>query len=70
MTDNLTHLRPRNPHHIDLDQGDDVRYWTRQFRCSVEELDTAVRRVGHSPAAIKRALKKRASRRVARFFQG
>ena len=70
MSDNLRHLRPLNRHHVDLDQGDDVRYWTRQFGCSAEELDTAVKRVGHSPAAIKRVLEKRGTRRVERYFQG
>lgn len=58
MTAHMNHRGPRK-RLIDLDQGYEVRYWTRQFDCSVEELCNAVDRVGNSAAAVRRVLKRK-----------
>lgn len=40
----------------------EVRYWTKKFGISREELQKAVDAVGHSAAAVERHLKRWASR--------
>ena len=59
MSDHLRERRPRDRSRIDLDEGYEMRYWTRRFSCSVEELCTIAGKVGNSTSAVRRALGKR-----------
>ncbi len=42
--------------HIDLSQQMQVRYWTRHFRVTSEELQKAIDKVGNSASAVRKQL--------------
>jgi hypothetical protein len=46
---------------ISLNEDYEVRYWSKKFGVSKEELKAAVKRAGHSAAAVERELKKKAA---------
>ena len=56
MADNLQDRGPRDRSRINLEQAYEVRYWTRKFGCSAEELEQAIGKVGNSAASVKRML--------------
>jgi hypothetical protein len=43
---------------INMSQKHEVAYWTKKFGVSEEKLRDAVKRVGHSAAAVEQELKK------------
>lgn len=57
MADNLQERGPRDRSRVNLDQEHEVRYWTKKFGCTEEELREAVRKVGSSAQAIEQAVK-------------
>jgi uncharacterized protein DUF3606 len=42
--------------HIDLSQDMQIRYWTRHFRVSSDELHRAIEKVGNSASAVRKQL--------------
>jgi Protein of unknown function (DUF3606) len=42
--------------HIDLTQQMQIRYWTRHFRVSSDELQKAIEKVGNSASAVRKQL--------------
>ena len=42
--------------HIDLTQQMQIRYWTRHFRVSSDELQKAIAKVGNSASAVRKQL--------------
>jgi predicted RNA-binding protein YlqC (UPF0109 family) len=42
--------------HIDLSQDMQMRYWTRHFRVSSDELQKAIDKVGNSASAVRKQL--------------
>jgi predicted RNA-binding protein YlqC (UPF0109 family) len=42
--------------HIDLSQEMQVRYWTRHFRVSSDDLQKAIDKVGNSASAVRKQL--------------
>jgi hypothetical protein len=51
---------PISGNHIDLDDADDVVFWTERFDVSMDELKDAVLHVGTDPAQVDRFLVARA----------
>jgi len=41
---------------INMNQGHEVRYWTKHFNVSIEELRKAIDKVGDSAAAVRKEL--------------
>jgi hypothetical protein len=56
MSDNLQDRGPQDRSRVNLDQEYEVRYWSQQFGCTEDELREAVRKVGNSAEAVKRAV--------------
>jgi hypothetical protein len=54
MPDNVTRLGDRA--RISLMEPDEVQYWANRFGVSKERLSEAVRKVGHSAAAVAKEL--------------
>ncbi len=42
--------------HIDLSQDMQIRYWTRHFRVTSDELQKAIEKVGNSASAVRKQL--------------
>jgi len=42
--------------HIDLTQQMQIRYWTRHFRVTSDELQKAIEKVGNSASAVRKQL--------------
>jgi Protein of unknown function (DUF3606) len=42
--------------HIDLSQDMQIRYWTRHFRVTSDELQKAIDKVGNSASAVRKQL--------------
>ena len=42
--------------HVELDDGNQVRYWCTSLGCTEAQLRESVQAVGHSPAAVRRFL--------------
>ena len=49
---------PIDPAHINVRNGEDVKYWTQRFGCTLLQLQLAVKRVGPSPEAVEAHLKR------------
>jgi hypothetical protein len=60
MADDKTLKRPQDGNRINLNEPYEVRYWTRVFGVSEEELRDTVRRVGNSVDAVAQDLAKAA----------
>jgi hypothetical protein len=56
MTDNLTAREQPDRSKINMNQIHEVRYWTKHFNVSKEELLKAIEKVGNSAAAIRKEL--------------
>lgn len=56
MSDNLQNRGPQDRSRVSLDQEHEVRYWSKQFGCTEDELREAVAKVGNSAEAVKRAV--------------
>ena len=56
MTDNLTAREQPDRSKINMNQIHEVRYWTKHFNISMEELLKAIEKVGNSAAAIRKEL--------------
>lgn len=46
MTDNLTDRGPRDRSRIALDEDWELRYWSKEFNCTPEQLREAVKQAG------------------------
>ena len=46
-------LRPADPLRVNVTRYDDIRYWSREFKCTPDQLRAAVKAVGTSSAAVK-----------------
>jgi hypothetical protein len=49
----------KHPHTVDIDDPEEVRYWTRRFRCTRWQLILAVAKVGFTTSAVEEELKQR-----------
>jgi hypothetical protein len=56
MADNTALRGEPDRSRINLNEDYEVSYWTEKFGISKEQLAAAVRKVGHSPDAVRRAL--------------
>jgi hypothetical protein len=56
MTDNLTAREQPDRSKINMNQDHEVRYWTRHFNVSKEELQKAIDKVGNSAATVRKEL--------------
>ena len=57
MADNLRERGQQDRSRIHLEQEHEIRYWTKKFGCSEEELREVVKKVGSSVDAVQRAVK-------------
>lgn len=58
MADDKTDRGPQDRSRINMSEDYEVRYWTRKFGVSKEDLEKAVAKVGSSAAAVARELGK------------
>ena len=58
MADDLTKRGGQDRSRISMHEEHEVRYWTKAFGVSKEELAAAVSKVGNSAAAVRRELGK------------
>lgn len=58
MADDKTERGPQDRSRINMSEDYEVRYWTRKFGVSKEELKQAVAKAGSSAAAVARELGK------------
>jgi hypothetical protein len=59
MSDNLTDRGPRDRSRIALDEDWELRYWTKEFGCTPDQLRDAVRKAGsNSVDKVREYLKK------------
>ncbi|CAM3525863.1 DUF3606 domain-containing protein [Bordetella sputigena] len=59
MSDNLTDRGPRDRSRIALDEDWEMRYWTKEFGCTPEQLRDAVHKAGsNSVDKVREYLKK------------
>jgi uncharacterized protein DUF3606 len=58
MPDAISRTKVRKTEAISLQEPHEVQYWADKFGVSKERLSEAVRKVGHSAAAVERELKK------------
>jgi hypothetical protein len=56
MVDDKTKRAPQDTKLISLEEEYEIDYWTERFGVSRDRLATAVRRVGHSAAAVEKYL--------------
>jgi len=56
MVDDKTKRAPQYTKLISLEEEYEIDYWTQRFGVSRDRLATAVRRVGHSAAAVEKYL--------------
>ena len=57
--DDKTKTAPQDASRINLGEDYEVRYWTKKFSCSREDLTAAIRKVGVSAIAVEEELHKR-----------
>jgi hypothetical protein len=50
---------PKHPDRVDLDDKDEVLYWTKRFHCSRGQLVMAMVKVGDNSSAVEAELKRR-----------
>jgi len=60
MADDPSKRGPADRSRINMDEDYEVRYWTKEFRVSPDELRRAVEKVGNSVEAVRRELGKAA----------
>ena len=65
MPDNPSKKAPEDWSHISITEQDQAQYWADKFGVSEERLLEAVRKVGYSPQAIGRELKRVSKDRAA-----
>jgi len=58
MSDDLNNRGPRDASRINLQEEHEVRYWTKKFGVTREQLEAAVRTAGRSADAVRRELGK------------
>jgi hypothetical protein len=57
MADDPSKRGPRDRSRINTSEDYEVRYWSRKFGVSPEQLKAAIRKVGNSAKAVERLLK-------------
>ena len=55
--DDKTQKGPQDSSRINVNEDYEVRYWTKKFNVSQQQLEDAVRKVGVSAAAVEQHLK-------------
>jgi hypothetical protein len=56
MSGDHKEIRPRNPLRVNINETDDILYWTKKLKCSRNELIVAVEAVGESAKKVKEYL--------------
>jgi hypothetical protein len=56
MADDTTNRGPRDAARINVHEEHELRYWTKKFGCSPEQLKEAVKTAGVMAAAVERHL--------------
>lgn len=59
MSDNKNNKGPQDRSRISLTEDYEVRYWSKKFGISKDELKAVVNKVGHSVRAVEAALRGR-----------
>lgn len=59
MSDDLSKRRPQDASKINIHEEWEVRYWTKHFGCTREQLVAAVKAVGTGARAVEQYLKGR-----------
>jgi hypothetical protein len=59
MSDNPNKRGEPDRSTVSLSERWEVEYWTKKFKCTEEQLKTAVKKVGKSADAVEKELKKR-----------
>jgi hypothetical protein len=57
MTDDPSKRGPQDRTRINTNEDHEIRYWTERFGVSAERLETAVKKVGNSAAAVEKELR-------------
>jgi Protein of unknown function (DUF3606) len=57
MPDNLQNRGPQDRSRVNLNEEWELKYWTKEFRVSEDELRKAVRKVGPSVESVRKELK-------------
>ena len=57
MSDNITR-GPINRTHINVNEGFELRYWAKDLNVSLEQVKSAVRKVGSETELVRRELKR------------
>jgi len=58
MADDKTNTRPQDAQRVNVQEGYELRYWTRKFGCTEEQLRAAVARVGVMAKDVEAELKR------------
>jgi len=58
MSDDKSNRGPQDASRINVNEDYEVRYWTKKFGCTAEQLRAAVKAVGVSAKAVEAHLKK------------
>ena len=59
MIDDKTRKAPQDAARVNVNERHEVRYWTKRFGCTEEQLRSAVSKVGVSAKAVEAELKER-----------
>lgn len=59
MSDDHIHRGPFSRTHINVNEGFELRYWAKQLGVSLEQIKSAVRKVGSQTDLVKSELKRR-----------
>ena len=58
MADDSIHRGPVSRTHINVNEGFELRYWAKQLGVSLQQLKSAVRKVGSETELVRRELKR------------
>jgi Protein of unknown function (DUF3606) len=58
MSDDKSNRGPQDASRVNVNEDYEVRYWTKKFGCTAEQLRAAVKAVGVSAKAVEAHLKK------------
>jgi len=56
MADNLTNRGPADRNRVSVTEDWELKYWTKELRCTAEELRAAIKAVGTTTADVRARL--------------
>jgi hypothetical protein len=66
MRNNLTEREQQNPNRVNINEDSAVRLWTDKFGCTKQQLEQAVKKVGHKAGAVRAEIGRKAPLRPQR----